>query len=164
MAAAKSNPQDESSSQDEAPFEEARLALTNGRIEQALPLLERVLESPDSQRRTWARQMLEEVDVAVSDHTARQSLEQLSDENLELFVRGEACIDVQGFHFSYPALSERFQQTLTKNAPAALERLKAAARRGENLFDELLEAVKVASLGQISEALFEVGGRYRRAM
>ena len=33
-----------------------------------------------------------------------------------------------------------------------------------HLFDELLETVKVASLGQISEALFEVGGRYRRAM
>ena len=49
-------------------------------------------------------------------------------------------------------------------APAALARLQQKARDGENLFDELLETVKVASLGQISEALFEVGGRYRRAM
>jgi methylmalonyl-CoA mutase len=49
-------------------------------------------------------------------------------------------------------------------APAALARLKDAARRGENVFDVLLETVKVASLGQTSEALFEVGGRYRRAM
>ena len=48
--------------------------------------------------------------------------------------------------------------------PAALARLQEKARNGENLFDELLETVKVASLGQISEALFEVGGRYRRAM
>ena len=48
--------------------------------------------------------------------------------------------------------------------PAALEKLQEAARRGDNLFDVLLETVKVASLGQISEALFEVGGRYRRAM
>ncbi len=47
---------------------------------------------------------------------------------------------------------------------AALEALQAAAQRDENLFDVLLETVKVASLGQISEALFEVGGRYRRAM
>ena len=47
---------------------------------------------------------------------------------------------------------------------AALAELKAVARRGDNLFDVLLETVKVASLGQISQALFEVGGRYRRAM
>jgi len=46
----------------------------------------------------------------------------------------------------------------------ALSELKQAARCGENLFDVLLESVKVASLGQISAALFEVGGRYRRAM
>ena len=46
----------------------------------------------------------------------------------------------------------------------ALAELKEAAQRGENLFDVLLETVKVASLGQISQALFEVGGRYRRAM
>ncbi|MFP6656178.1 MAG: methylmalonyl-CoA mutase family protein, partial [Myxococcota bacterium] len=46
----------------------------------------------------------------------------------------------------------------------ALTDLQAAARRGENLFDVLLETVKVASLGQISEALFEVGGRFRRAI
>lgn len=57
-----------------------------------------------------------------------------------------------------------FHARWADEAPAALERLKERARRGENLFDELLETVKVASLGQISEALFEVGGRYRRAM
>jgi len=48
--------------------------------------------------------------------------------------------------------------------PAALARLSAAAIRGENVFEELMESVKTASLGQISEALFEVGGRYRRSM
>ncbi len=55
----------------------------------------------------------------------------------------------------------------TRNAAAsgpALERLKAAARAGANLFDELLEAAKVCSLGQISSALYEVGGQYRRSM
>jgi methylmalonyl-CoA mutase len=50
------------------------------------------------------------------------------------------------------------------NAPAALARLQAVASAGGNVFEELLETVKVASLGQISEALFEVGGRYRRSM
>jgi len=49
-------------------------------------------------------------------------------------------------------------------APAALRRLQGVASRGENLFEALMDAVKVASLGQISDALFEVGGRYRRAM
>lgn len=46
----------------------------------------------------------------------------------------------------------------------ALERLKTAAREGENTFDEIMEAVKVCSLGQITHALFEVGGEYRRNM
>ena len=49
-------------------------------------------------------------------------------------------------------------------APAALRHLQDAVRRGDNVFEELLETVKVASLGQISDALFEVGGRYRRSM
>ena len=49
-------------------------------------------------------------------------------------------------------------------APAALGRLKAVALAGGNLFDELMQTVRVASLGQITEAFFEVGGRYRRTM
>ena len=46
----------------------------------------------------------------------------------------------------------------------ALERLKAVARSGGNVFAELLSTVRAASLGQISHALYEVGGRYRRNM
>ena len=57
-----------------------------------------------------------------------------------------------------------FQARWSDEAPAALARLQQVAREGGNLFDELLETVKVASLGQITQALFEVGGRYRRAM
>jgi methylmalonyl-CoA mutase len=49
-------------------------------------------------------------------------------------------------------------------APAALARLKETARGGGNLFDALLGAAKVCSLGQISQALYEVGGQYRRNM
>ena len=49
-------------------------------------------------------------------------------------------------------------------APAALARLKEVARSGNNLFLELLDAAKVCSLGQISQALYEVGGQYRRNM
>ena len=45
-----------------------------------------------------------------------------------------------------------------------LRQLQDVARAGGNVFEELMECVKVASLGQISTALFEVGGRYRRSM
>jgi methylmalonyl-CoA mutase len=46
----------------------------------------------------------------------------------------------------------------------ALKRLQAVASRGGNVFEELMESVKYCSLGQISHALYEVGGQYRRNM
>ena len=49
-------------------------------------------------------------------------------------------------------------------AEEAIARLKETARENGNLFEELMETVKVASLGQISNALYEVGGQYRRNM
>ncbi|MBS7256019.1 methylmalonyl-CoA mutase family protein [Flavobacterium branchiicola] len=45
-----------------------------------------------------------------------------------------------------------------------LNKLQEAAIKNENLFDYLMEATKVCSLGQITSALFEVGGQYRRNM
>jgi methylmalonyl-CoA mutase len=57
-----------------------------------------------------------------------------------------------------------FQARHAARAPEALRRLQDVALRGGNAFAELLETVKVASLGQIVDALFEVGGQYRRAM
>ena len=48
--------------------------------------------------------------------------------------------------------------------PEALARLQEVAASGGNVFSELMEAVKVASLGQISHALYQVGGQYRRNM
>jgi methylmalonyl-CoA mutase len=47
-------------------------------------------------------------------------------------------------------------------APAALRRLQEAATGGGNVFDELVAAARVCSLGQLTEAFFEVGGQYRR--
>ncbi|MFD2530337.1 MULTISPECIES: methylmalonyl-CoA mutase family protein [Polaribacter] len=47
---------------------------------------------------------------------------------------------------------------------AQIEILQEAAIQNENLFDKLMEATKVCSLGQITEALFKVGGQYRRNM
>jgi methylmalonyl-CoA mutase len=57
-----------------------------------------------------------------------------------------------------------FHARHTERSGPALARLGAAARRNENVFGELMQTVKVASLGQICDALFEVGGRYRRSM
>jgi methylmalonyl-CoA mutase len=57
-----------------------------------------------------------------------------------------------------------FQEAHAKEAPAALKRLKETAVSGGNIFAELMETVKVASLGQITRALYEVGGQYRRNM
>ncbi|SDF91811.1 fused isobutyryl-CoA mutase/GTPase IcmF [Klenkia brasiliensis] len=47
-------------------------------------------------------------------------------------------------------------------APAALSALQDAAMHGGNVFAALMDAVRVCSLGQISDAFFEVGGQYRR--
>ena len=47
-------------------------------------------------------------------------------------------------------------------AKEALARLQEVALAGENIFAELMSTVRVASLGQVTQALFEVGGEYRR--
>ena len=57
-----------------------------------------------------------------------------------------------------------FHKQHEKEAPAALERLQEVALSGGNIFAELMETVRVCSLGQISQALYEVGGQYRRNM
>ena len=57
-----------------------------------------------------------------------------------------------------------FQERHADKAQVALENLKQVALSGGNLFAELLETVRCCSLGQISQALFEVGGQYRRNM
>jgi methylmalonyl-CoA mutase len=50
------------------------------------------------------------------------------------------------------------------HAPHRLERVQSAAIQNKNSFAELMEAAKVCSLGEITHALFEVGGQYRRNM
>jgi methylmalonyl-CoA mutase len=57
-----------------------------------------------------------------------------------------------------------FQERYADKNDAMLAELKETAREGENTFEVLMEAVKYCSLGQITEALFEVGGEYRRNM
>jgi methylmalonyl-CoA mutase len=56
---------------------------------------------------------------------------------------------------------------ITRNqndSPLVLHKLQAVARNRANLFSELMETVKTCSLGQISHALYQVGGQYRRNM
>jgi len=65
------------------------------------------------------------------------------------------------------ACLERTEYRQTKESDtttAALAQLQEVARTGGNVFEELMETVKVASLGQITDALFRVGGQYRRNM
>ncbi|MDQ0160578.1 fused isobutyryl-CoA mutase/GTPase IcmF [Alkalibacillus salilacus] len=57
-----------------------------------------------------------------------------------------------------------FQARNAAEAEVALARLKEVAASGGNIFAELMDTVKVASLGQITNALYEVGGQYRRNM
>ncbi|ASS76314.1 methylmalonyl-CoA mutase [Tumebacillus algifaecis] len=57
-----------------------------------------------------------------------------------------------------------FQSEHAAEAGAAIRRLKETAMSGGNIFAELMETVKVCSLGQITQALYQVGGQYRRNM
>jgi isobutyryl-CoA mutase len=57
-----------------------------------------------------------------------------------------------------------FQARHANDAPAMLRRLQQAVIENRNVFAVLMDAVRVCSLGQITNALFEVGGQYRRSM
>ncbi|HVL58314.1 MAG TPA: fused isobutyryl-CoA mutase/GTPase IcmF, partial [Burkholderiaceae bacterium] len=62
---------------------------------------------------------------------------------------------------------KRLREFQARNAAEAgpmLQRLKQAVIENRNVFEVLMDAVRVCSLGQITDALFEVGGQYRRSM
>ncbi len=59
---------------------------------------------------------------------------------------------------------QNLQKMYGEEAKPAIEKVKLAAIHNENMFEHLMEATKVCSLGQITESLFEVGGQYRRNM
>jgi len=52
----------------------------------------------------------------------------------------------------------------SEEAAASLKTLQETAIKNQNIFEALMEATKYCSLGQITNALFEVGGQYRRNM
>ena len=55
-----------------------------------------------------------------------------------------------------------FQARHAGEAPLQLARLRQAAMENQNVFAVLMDAVRCCSLGQVTSALFEVGGQYRR--
>ncbi len=57
-----------------------------------------------------------------------------------------------------------FKKRHENESPAALERLQNVALSGGNIFEELMDTVRTCSLGQITQALYDVGGQYRRNM
>ena len=59
---------------------------------------------------------------------------------------------------------EDLQKVNSDKSRHALDRVKTAATQNQNIFEELMEATKYCSLGQITDALFQVGGQYRRNM
>jgi methylmalonyl-CoA mutase len=62
------------------------------------------------------------------------------------------------------SMLEQLHNTWQTESNACLTHLSQQALHGGNLFESLIEATKYCSLGQITQALFEVGGQYRRNM
>ena len=79
-----------------------------------------------------------------------------------------ACVELarasEGEKESQILRLEEFKKRNESNAPEALKRLQKVALSGENIFAELMNTVRICSLGQITQALYDVGGKYRRNM
>jgi methylmalonyl-CoA mutase len=59
---------------------------------------------------------------------------------------------------------DELHKTFEEESKGSLGNLKSAATQNKNIFEALMEATKYCSIGQITNALFEVGGQYRRNM
>ena len=60
--------------------------------------------------------------------------------------------------------NKEFKDTHSSQSEASLARLKETAREGGNLFEVMMEIVNHCSVGQVTQALFESGGKFRRNM
>jgi len=83
-------------------------------------------------------------------------------------VEGSSCLELarateEEKESQLKRLSQ-FQKRHKKQAPEALKRLQKVALSGENIFAELMNSVRCCSMGQITNALYDVGGQYRRNM
>lgn len=62
------------------------------------------------------------------------------------------------------SMLQNLHATTPKESKGSIARIQHAAIHNENIFEELMNAVKYCSLGQLTQAMFEVGGQYRRNM
>ena len=60
--------------------------------------------------------------------------------------------------------NKAFKETHSAEAEAGLARLKQVARDGGNLFEVMMDIVEHCTVGQVTQALFETGGKFRRNM
>ena len=60
--------------------------------------------------------------------------------------------------------NKAFKETHATEAEAGLARLKQVAREGGNLFEVMMDIVEHCTVGQVTQALFETGGKFRRNM
>jgi len=60
--------------------------------------------------------------------------------------------------------NEAFRRAHAEEAEKGINRLKQAARDGDNLFEVMMDIVEHCSVGQVTQALFESGGKFRRNM
>lgn len=88
----------------------------------------------------------------------------LPDENPVTTIPGEVIRATEENKEAQIENLKNFKQRNLKKSGKALADLKKTALAGENIFESLMEAVKYCSLGQITHALFAIGGQYRRNM
>jgi methylmalonyl-CoA mutase len=62
------------------------------------------------------------------------------------------------------SMLDQLHASWREDSAATIHQLKHTATQNMNIFESLMEATKVCSIGQITHALFEVGGQYRRNM
>jgi hypothetical protein len=106
---------------DKAAINKAEELLREGDIEGALAKLTGILQSNDRNVRISAQKMANEIEFATSSTEAQKLLETLSDEDLEGTAKGLMELEVYR-DFTYPALRERFHQTLMENVDIVLQR------------------------------------------
>jgi methylmalonyl-CoA mutase len=88
----------------------------------------------------------------------------LSSEGSPTIIPGEVIRATEEEKQRQIANLRKFHKMWEDKAAPALQELQERAMQGKNVFEALMETVKYASLGQITEALFRVGGQYRRNM
>jgi methylmalonyl-CoA mutase len=88
----------------------------------------------------------------------------LSSEGSPTIIPGEVIRATEEEKRYQIAMLEQLHNTHSERSQILLQELRHTAVRNGNIFDKLMEVTKYCSLGQITQALFEVGGQYRRNM